>query len=357
MRMIVALPVLVLVGLGGIAVGRQFPPRESAPAAAAPSRALADEALPAEVYVVAPAAIRETVRTVGTLLANESVELVSELSRRLVAVHVAEGTTVERGDLLFQLDDADLRAALAELEVRRRLALRTEERQRTLLEIDPKALSQQAYDQAQAAREQVDAEIAALRVTLAKTGIRAPFRARAGLRQVSEGAWITPETPLITLQDTQRVKVDFSLPERYAGSVSPGDEFRFEVAGNATAFRGTVLAIEPAIDASTRSLRVRGIADNDEGTLLPGSFASVDITVASDPSTIVVPAQAIVPSATGHAVFVVRDGRAERVEVEIGIRSRDGVQVRTGLEPGDRVATSNLLRLRPGVRVVVAEVE
>lgn len=357
MRTFVGLLGALLVGIGGVAVGLHWQSGAAGSAVGAPSKPVPEEILQANAYVVEPAVLRETVRTVGTLLANESVELVSELSRRLVAVHVTEGTTVERGALLFQLDDADLRATLAELEVRRRLALRTQERQRTLLQLDPKALSQQAHDQAVTALEQVEAEMALLRVTLAKTEIRAPFRARAGLRRVSEGAWITPEKPLLTLQDTQRVKIDFTLPERYAGAVGLGHTFQFDVAGNPQSFHGTVLAIEPAIDAATRSLLVRGIADNEDGVLLPGAFASVEIAVSSDAASIVVPAQAIVPSATGHSVFIRRDGRAEQREVEIGIRTRDRVQIRHGLESGEVVLTSNLLRLRPGVSVEVSQLE
>jgi membrane fusion protein (multidrug efflux system) len=290
---------------------------------------------------------------VGTLAANESVNVVAELSRRLVAVRVAEGTEVEKGDLLFELDDADLRARLAELEVRRDLAARTEERQRALLAYDKKALSQQAYDQAVAELKMVEAEILSLRVTLAKTEIRAPFRARVGLRRVSEGAWITPETLLTTLQDTSRIKIDFTLPERYAGAIAIGQAFRFRVDGRSDDFEGRVAAIEPAIDAPTRSLLVRGVTENPSGTLLPGAFASVEVPVEQAEAGILVPAQAIVPSASGHAVYVLRGGRADLQEVEIGMRTQDAVEIRRGLASGDTVLTTNLLRLRPGIAVEV----
>src|SRR5690606_29778023 len=198
------------------------------PSGAAPAPApAAERAVRAEAWIAETTPIRETVRTVGTLAANESVDVVSELSRRLVSVDVEEGGLVEEGQRLFQLDDADLRAQLAELEARRVFAARTEQRQRELLAFEKKALSQQAYDQAVAYLGEVEAQIAALKVTLAKTEIRAPFRARVGLRRVSEGAWITPDTVLTTLQDTSRIKVDFTLPERYAGAVAVGQPFRF----------------------------------------------------------------------------------------------------------------------------------
>jgi membrane fusion protein (multidrug efflux system) len=321
-------------------------------APAAPARdAAGDPPLRAAVYVVAPSAVQETVKTVGTLMANESVRVVSELSRRLVAVEVEEGTEVEAGALLFKLDDSDLRAQLAELQVQRDLAARTEERQRSLLEYEKKALSQQAYDQADSELRALEAQINVLRVTLAKTEIRAPFHASVGLRRVSEGAWVTPETLLTTLQDTSRLKIDFALPERYAGRVAVGQPFTFSVAGRGETFAGRVVAVEPAIDALSRSLLVRGLAENPSGALLPGAFVSVEVPLERAADGILVPAEAIVPSATGHSVYVLRDGRAELQEVSIGLRTRESVEVLRGLAVDDTVLTTNLLRLRPGARV------
>jgi membrane fusion protein (multidrug efflux system) len=343
----VAAAVLAVIGLAIVA-------SRSDPDAATPAAAEAEKPLVAEVYVVRSQPVRETLRTVGSLLANESVNLVSELSRRLVSIDVAEGTEVKKGARLFQLDDADLRAQLAELEVKRRLAARTLERQRALLEYEKKALSQQAYDQAATDLQAVDAQIAALRVTLAKTEIRAPFDARVGLRHVSEGAWITPETLLTTLQDTSRVKIDFTLPERYAGAVAIDQPFSFQVAGRGDTFEGRVIAVEPAIEATTRSVRVRGITDNPTRALVPGAFASVDVPLERAGDGILVPAQAIVPSATGHAVWVLHDGIAELREVTIGLRTRDSVEIVRGLAVGETVLKTNLLRVRAGVRVEAA---
>lgn len=343
----IVLLVIAVSAAAALTLLRPAPSRETAPAVAAP------EVLKAEARQVAAEPVRDVVRTIGTLAANESVTVVAELSRRLVAVSVSEGTAVAAGDVLFKLDDADLRAQLDELEVRRRLAARTAARQKALLDFDKKALSQQAFDQAQADLQAIEAQIAALRVTLAKTEIRAPFAGRAGLRRVSEGAWITPETPLITLQDTSRVKIDFTLPERYAGTVFVGQPFAFEVTGSGERVGGAVVAIEPAIDAGTRSLLVRGIADNPDERLMPGAFAAVELAIAQPRDGILVPAQAVVPSATGHAVYVLRDGRAALQEVQIGLRTRESVEIRQGVAAGDVVLTSNLLRLRHGVPVEV----
>lgn len=308
----------------------------------------------AEGLVTTPAAIRETARTVGTLAANESIDVVAEISRRLVAVHVAEGATVAAGDLLFELDDADLRASLAELEARRELSAKTVERQRVLIERDRKALSQQAFDQARADLRVAEAQIQAVRVTLSKTKIRAPFAGRIGIRRVSEGAWVTPETRLTTLQDTSRMKIDFTLPERYAPAIEPGRSFTFRLAGRPETFEGRVLAIEPRIDADTRSLLVRGQSANESGALIPGGFATVEVPLEAISGGVSVPAEALIPSAEGHGVYVFRDGKAELRAVEIGVRTASSVQILSGVEAGETVLTSNLLRIGPGTAVELA---
>jgi len=344
---------LAVSGAAALALGIAFAASRSTPDPE-PAGAEPEAPLRADGFVLRAEPIEETVGTVGTLAANEAVDMVAELSRRLVSVDVAEGSAVRKGERLFKLDDADLRATLAELEVRRRLAARTLERQRALLEYEKRALSQQAYDQAKTDLEAVEAEIAALRVTLAKTEIRAPFDARVGLRHVSEGAWITPETILTTLQDTSRIKIDFTLPERHAGAVAIDQPFRFRVVGRSEDFEGRVIAVEPAIDRATRSVRVRGITENPDGALVPGAFATVEVPLARRDGGLLVPAQAIIPSATGHAVYVLAEGRAELREIEIGIRTRDSVEVLRGLAAGETVLTSNLLRVREGAPVEIA---
>jgi membrane fusion protein, multidrug efflux system len=302
---------------------------------------------------VEPSELRTTVEAVGTLVANESVRVVSELSRRLVRVAVAEGVRVEKDALLFELDDSELRARLSELEARRRLAARTVERQRALMKENKKALSAQAFDQSISELDALEAQIEVAAVTLAKTKIRAPFAGTVGLRRVSEGAWVTPETELTTLHDTTRMKIDFAVPERYAGAVAIGRRFRFRVAGQGEPHEGEIAAIPPAIATETRTLLVRGIAENPKGRLIPGAFVSVELPIEEIGGGVAVPAQAVVPSAAGHGVFVFRDGRAELRAVEIGLRTPEAVQVVSGLEAGETVLTTNLLRLASGVPVAL----
>ncbi len=308
--------------------------------------------LMAEVHVVKSAPFAQTLSTVGTLRANESVTLVSELSRRLVKIHVQEGSEVAAGDLLFKLDDSDLVAELGEIDARLKLAETNKKRVENLL--PTKAVSLQELDNSGAALDILQAQRNTQAVQIAKTEIRAPFAGRVGVRQVSEGAFVSPATPLVTLQDVSRIKVDFPLPERYANEVKSGQKFTFTVAGNGQVFEGDVTVLEPAIDAATRSLLVRGMCSAPKG-LLPGGFAEVTLSLDGLANGFMVPTQALVPSARGQGVYVIEEGKAKLKTVEIGIRTDEQVQVLRGLNEGDVVAITNLLRIRPGLEVTAAK--
>lgn len=302
----------------------------------------------AEVYIVKNVPFAKTVSTVGTLRANESVTLVPELSRRLAKIQVKEGTEVVAGEILFKLDDSDLVAVLGEIDARLKLADTNKQRVEHLL--PSKAISQQEFDSFTAEFHILEAQRYTQAVQISKTEIRAPFAGRVGVRQVSEGAFVSPQTPLITLQDVSRIKVDFPLPERYAGEVRSGQKFTFTVAGNGRIFQGEVAVLEPAIDVATRSLLVRGVCTAPEG-LLPGGFAEVTLTLEGLANGFMVPSQAIVPSPSGQGVYLIENGKAKLQAVEIGIRTDDRVQILRGVNENDVVVTTNLLRIRPGLEV------
>lgn len=308
--------------------------------------------LNAELHIVKSMPFAQKLATVGTLRANETVTLVSELSRRLVKIHVQEGSAVNAGDLLFKLDDSDLQAELGEIEARLKLAQINKTRADNLL--PRKAISQQEFDISNSELNLLQAQKHTQAVQIAKTEIRAPFAGRVGVRQVSEGAFVSPTTPLITLQDVSSIKVDFPLPERYSGEVRIGQKFTFSVAGNGQLFEGAVTVLEPAIDAATRSLLVRGLCTAPKG-LLPGGFAEVTLTLDGLANGFMVPSQAIVPSARGQGLYLIEGGKAKMQTVEIGIRTDDQVQILRGVKDGDIVATTNLLRIRPGLEVTAAQ--
>jgi membrane fusion protein (multidrug efflux system) len=341
-----AVAVVVLSALGVLGCDRHSSP---SPEKAAPVQQKSAAAAPlgAAVHVVRPQPLEVTAPASGRLLARESVEIVSELNRRLVRVRAAEGATIKKGDVLFELDAADVRAELARLDVQIRLATTNAERQRRLVEEG--VSTAQEWETAIARQAELEAERRVLGVTLSKTVIRAPFSGTLGLRSVSEGAWVSPTTILASLHDTSELKLDFTLPERYAALVAKGMAFRFKVEGRPETFQGHVAAYEPAVEQSSRSLLVRGLVQNTTA-LLPGTFASVEFPVRVA-EALLVPSIAVVPGADGRRVFVERGGVAKSIKVELGTRTAEMTQVVSGLAPGDRVIVSNLLRIRDGARV------
>jgi len=309
----------------------------------------AEGPLAAELHEVSMQPFNRTVQAVGTLRANESVTLVPELARRLVDISFEEGSTVEAGELMFKLDESELVAELREIDARIRLARANKDRATALL---PKeAISRREYDLAESELEVLEAQRALKAVELAKTEIRAPFAGRVGTRRVSVGAVVSASTPLVDLQDLASLKVDFPLPERYMPEVRPGQEFTFTVTGSGDVHQGRITVIEPVIDAATRSLQVRGICQQPGG-LLPGGFAEVTLAIEDGGESILIPTQALIPSPRGQGVFRIRDGRAELQPVEIGTRTPNEVQILRGLDEGDVIAITNLLRIRPGSEVI-----
>ncbi|HSN96674.1 MAG TPA: efflux RND transporter periplasmic adaptor subunit, partial [Candidatus Nanopelagicales bacterium] len=250
------------------------------PAAGSPAQG----PLPVDVVVVQPERLELSVPATGALIAHEAVDLVSELSRRLIKVRAKEGQPVKKGEVLFQLDAADLHAQSKRLEVQQRLARATVDRGDKLR--SENLLSQQEWEQARARLDEIDAERAILGVTLSRTTIRAPFAGTLGLRRVSEGAWVTPQTVLATLQDTSRLKIDFTVPERFTGAVQIGQKFSFSVEGRGERLHGVIAAVEPQIQESSRSVLVRGVVENHAG-LLPGTFAGVELPLSASDALMV----------------------------------------------------------------------
>ncbi len=351
----VALLLTVAAGAGGWYVLRTPTGRASPEPAASGSARPAAEAVPVDGLKLKPKPVALVATAVGTLVANESVQIASELSRRVVKVLAKDGAVVKKGELLFKLDDADLVAQMSELSVRKKLALDVEARQKKLR---AEGLATEAdYERARTDLALVEAQMVSLGVTISRTNIRAPFDGRLGLRAVSEGAMVSPQTTLVTVQDDTSLKLDVALPERYAPYVRVGQKFGFRVDGRSGAREATVVAVEPEVDQVTRSVRLRGVLDNSDGSLMPGGFVQVEFPLSREDGGLLVPAAAVVPSLGGHGVYREKDGKAELAPVEIGVRTATEVQITKGLAAGDVVLVTNLLRLRPGAVIKLGKVE
>ncbi len=342
--------ILVLLVLAYI-IGNKSGWFESAPAGKTEQAAGIQEKLPVSVVVLSPGGLSDVIVATGTVLADEQVDLSAEVSGRITSIRFTEGAAVSKGDLLATINDAELLAQIEKNSFTLKLAAEREARQRTLLERE--AVSQEVYDKALTELNTVQAETGILNAQLMKTRIKAPFSGTIGLRQVSEGAYVMPGQRIATLTRTQPVKIEFSVPERFAASVKKGSLVQFSIEGNEKPFKAAVYAVEPRIDPQTRSLTVRALYSNLQNELNPGSFARVEFRLSHMDNAITVPAQAIVPELGGYKVFVYRSGLAEAIKVSVGIRTSDAVQVLDGLKAGDTVVTTGILQIRAGLPLMI----
>jgi membrane fusion protein (multidrug efflux system) len=299
--------------------------------------------------VIAPSSFLETVVATGTLRAEEGVELQAETNGKVTAITFTEGSAVHKGDVLLKLNDADLIATRSRARYRRELAVLKEQRVAQLLKQG--VARQEEYDTALADLHVQDAELALTEAQIAKTEVRAPFGGVVGLRYVSEGAYLTAATKVATLQRLERLKVDFSVPEKYATRVRLGDLAQLTVAGVAQRLQCSIYAIDPRIDTATRTVLVRALCPNRDLRLLPGAFANVSLALGKIENAVLVPAIAIVPGLDSKTVFVVQDGKAQLRTVVTGTRLDDRVQILSGLAAGETVVTSGVLQLSPGLDV------
>jgi membrane fusion protein (multidrug efflux system) len=300
---------------------------------------------------IIPREIREEIQSTGTILANEEVEIRSEVAGRIISINFTEGTRVNKGNLLVKINDDELQAQLKKLILEEGLAKDDVYRKSRLLEIN--AVSQEEYDISQNQLAVIQAQIDLVKSQISKTTIVAPFSGQIGLRYVSPGGYISSSMLIARMQDTDPVKIEFSVPEKYLGRVAPGTELFFSIEGSDSLFSGTVYAIDPKIDPSTRSLTARAKSPNPGRLLYPGAFAKVRLMLQTVPDALVVPSETLIPDIRGEKVYVCKDGKVKVVYVETGIRTERDVQITAGLNPGDTVITTGLLQIRENMSVTI----
>ena len=313
------------------------------------------EAANVDGYVVEPTSIADRLRTTGSLRSDESVDLTSETAGRVTDIYFEEGTSVQEGDLLLQINDSELQAEQRRLEFQLDLAEMQKDRQRQLLAEG--GVSQEEFDNTRNEVNVLQADLDLVEARLEKTRVRAPFDGFIGLRDVSEGSYISAETRIATLQRIDPIKIDFSVPERHSNRLQAGNEVSFSVRGSEENHDGEVYALEPRIDSETRSMRLRARADNPDGMLRPGAFADVTVFFDQIDDALMVPSMAVMPELGGQRVYIARNGEAYMQDIEIGVRTDTQVQVTDGLAPGDTVITSRLQELRPDMPVRVESVD
>lgn len=306
-------------------------------------------------FIVHPQSVSDDIQVPGSLLPAEETQIRSEVSGRIVQLNIQEGSTVQKGTLLVKLFDQDLQAQLKKLQVQLQIAQKTEERQRELLTIS--GVSQQDYDLSALQVDNLKADIMSAQIAIDKTEIRAPYQGKIGLRNVSLGSFLSPNDIVATLRQVTQLKLEFSIPEKYAKNVEKGYRVHFKVDGGDNTHQATVIATESGVDQATRTLRVRALVNESHPELVPGVFAKVDLELGKDADALMVPTQAVIPQARNKQVVVLRRDSAAFVIVETGIRDSAFVQITTGLKPGDTVVTSGLMAIRPNSKIKVGNVK
>jgi membrane fusion protein (multidrug efflux system) len=317
------------------------------PGAGGPPMGMPVKASPVEV-----AAIDLDVQAVGTLLADESVTIRPEIDGRVTELHFQEGQQVAKGARLVSLDQAELKAQLAQSEAQVRTESQRYERARELLA--QKFVSEEAVDlarnnlaRAEAARREVEAR-------LDKATLVAPFSGTVGLRSISPGAYVRKGDDIVRLESISAIKVNFRIPETYAARVRPGQvvSIRLDAYPGET-FAGQVYAVEPVVDERTRTILLRGRVQNSGLKLKPGMFVRVNLAMEKRENAIVIPEPAVWPQGQQTFVYKAVDGKAVLTKVDLGVRRPGKVEVSAGLAPGDVVVTEGQMKLKDGAPIMV----
>ncbi len=302
-----------------------------------------------QVHVLRAEPLDNSIITTGTLMANEEVELVSELAGRVTMIGFQEGGNVSAGQVLVRINDDELQAQARKAEANLKLGKDDEGRKKQLLAVS--GISQEQYDVSQAQLAALQADADDLRARIAKSTIRAPFNGKVGLRSISEGGFVGSNTLIAKLQQTDPMKVEFAVPERYGRIMRPGATINFTMEGDTGTYIGEVYAVDPSVDATTRTVKVRARSSNKDGMLIPGSFAKVDVRLERIDDALIVPAEALIPDIQGQKVLLMKGGKVVSARVQLGIRSANSVQLTSGVLPGDSVIVTGLLALRDGAAV------
>jgi len=308
-------------------------------------------ALSVEAVLIRPQVLDNKIFTTGTLLANEEVELRPEISGRVIGVFFQEGSRIAKGALMLKIDDRELQAQHKRKGLEEKQASDEERRERSLYDI--KAISQEEYDKTLNTLRLIQADKEVIESQIGKTEIKAPFNGVVGLRYVSEGGYVSPNMLAATMQELDPMKVEFSVPEKYGKQMRSGNEILVRAGDLGEDFKGVIYALETKIDPNTRTIKARGKIPNAQGTLIPGAFAKVEITLAELLNAIVIPSGAVIPELNGEKVYLCVNGKAKSVPIKTGIRTEKSVQIVEGLAANDTLIVTGLLQLANGKDVQI----
>ncbi len=343
--------------VGGLLVGqvggetpdaKELSAKETAAGAPASGKTVHVEAVEAKSDFLA-----ETQKTIGTVYSYESVQIKPEIDGKIVSIDFRDGQAVKAGDVLFRLDSSVQRAALAQANANMELSSNNIERYE---ELRKKGFaSPMKLDEARAQLNLARANAQLAQANLAKTSIKAPFDGVLGIRRVSLGNYVQSGDTLVNLDQKDKMKVEFSLPERFLHRLKAGDTVQIFSDTKSKPIAGQVSAIESRISEQSRSILFQVVVKNTDNALYSGQFVDVTVPITKNDETVLIPDQALIPIGRQVFVYKVVDGKAVRTEVKIGSRTETEAQIIEGIEPGEIIVTAGHQKLSDGTAVRVSE--
>ena len=308
-----------------------------------------------EGHVITASVVDETIGVSGTLKPFEETVLMPEAAGRVVTLNLPEGQFVKKGTLLVKIFDDDLQAQLAKVTNQYTIGKEILDRQAELLKVD--GISKVEYDQQALIVASAKNDIDLLKAQISKTEVLAPYDGVIGLRNISLGAQVTLSTPLATIRESDKLKLDFSVPGKYSQMIHKGTKVKFSVEGDDNKFDAEVMATEEGIDQNTRNLKARALVTAHSPSLTPGAYASVELRLSQNRSALMVPTQSIIMKERSKSVIICKDGKAVFIPIKTGVRQSGNIEVISGLNAGDTVVTTGVLFIKPDMKLDFAKIK
>lgn len=319
------------------------------------SSSATSQALPVDAVVIKKEGLSNEITFAGSVLPGKEVMITSELSKKITYINFKDGAFVHQGQLLYKLDDSDIKARQKKIQSELNLAEITERRMKELLKKE--SVKQEEYDIALSRLTSLKAEEDLIISEMQKTNIVAPFSGKVGITKVHTGAFVTPGMELVALQEQGQLRVQFSVPENYSNLVKEGKSIKFKISNDTGSYIAKIHAYEPGLSNHNRSLLVQAFTPNTNGLLKPGMSAIVYFeTMPEGTQGVLVPTISLLPAEKGYAVYTVKNGLAKTTPVVIENRDENHAVISSGLIDGDTLIISNLLKIYEGLPVQVVSV-
>lgn len=307
-------------------------------------------AIAVNYYVLKPDTFNNDVFATGKIGAFNQIEILPEVNGKVTAIFFKEGETVTKGSLMVKLNDADLQAQLLKTKTQIQLSEQKLERLKKLIAIN--GISQEELDAQENELNSFKADQAYTTAQIAKTNIVAPFTGVVGLKNISEGSFVSATSPIASLVQVKPLYVEFSVPEKYSALFAKGINVKFSNDNQAKdkLQDATIYAIEPMVDENTKTIRARAMYKGEK-SFYPGSFVKVYAELGQTKDALMVPTQCVIPTLKGQKVYVVKNGVAAEAKVTIGVRTDTKIQIIDGLQSGDTIITTGLLSVKKDAKL------